>query len=47
MKCDCCGRDEKKMKSRKNYPHGRKSNKIITKLCQVCRGQLTEAEDGN
>lgn len=36
MKCDFCGRDSKKMKTRRNFPHGKKSKGITTKMCPSC-----------
>jgi len=35
-KCDFCGK-RGKIYRRKNYPHGRKSKPVVTKLCRACK----------
>lgn len=44
MKCDFCGRDERKMKTRRNFPHGKKSKGITTKTCKSCDRVQEKAE---
>ena len=44
MKCDFCGKDSKKMKTRRNFPHGKKSKGIITKMCSSCNSQTEDSE---
>ncbi len=37
MKCDFCGYERQDVKSRRNFPHGRKSKGIVTKTCIPCQ----------
>lgn len=36
MKCDFFGKDSKKLKTIKNFPHGKKSKGITTRICNKC-----------
>ncbi len=44
MKCDFCGKESKKLKTRRNFPHGRKSKGITTKMCPNCDIKQKEKE---
>lgn len=35
MKCDFCG-SKSKVKTRSNFPHGKKSRGITTRICRNC-----------
>jgi len=44
MKCDYCGKETRKMKQRRNFPHGKKSKSITTRICKSCETNKEENE---
>jgi len=41
-KCDFCGRESKNLKARRNFPHGKRSKGITTKMCPSCNVKVSE-----
>jgi len=47
MKCDICGKENKKLRDRKNYPFGKKSKARIIKTCKLCKlKQMVSKKEG-
>jgi len=44
MKCDFCGEQRGRIKTKRNFPHGRKSKGITTKTCQYCKSKKEESK---
>jgi len=45
MKCNFCGKESRKLKSRRNFPHGKKSKGITTKMCPKCNSKNSEMKE--